>query len=98
MNLNLIVAKEPIHKGKYVTSRTIIDDLVNERCWVIVLGTRFGQIYMEFSAYMIGSLLFVYWNEVWYSLGQRDRLDEPFFKKLLYFSFDHRGFFRLDNP
>jgi hypothetical protein len=44
MDLNLIVAKEPIHKGQCLVANTIIDDLVDERGWEVVFGTSMVEI------------------------------------------------------
>ena len=40
-DMNLIVTGEPIHEGEYLISNTIIDDLINEWCWVIFLRIGF---------------------------------------------------------
>ena len=39
--MNLVVAIVFIHEGKDITYTTIIDDLIDERCQVIVLGVGF---------------------------------------------------------
>ena len=39
MDLDLIVAREPIHEGKILVSGTVIDNLVDGRSWKGVLGT-----------------------------------------------------------
>jgi hypothetical protein len=51
MDLDLIVDGEPIHEGKSLihegkslVSGTVIDNLVDERGWKVVLGTRMVQI------------------------------------------------------
>jgi hypothetical protein len=44
MELDLIVAREPIHKGQFLVADTIIDDLVDERGWKFVFGTSVVEI------------------------------------------------------
>ena len=48
--LNLIITREPIHEGEYITPNTIIDDLINKRCQVVFLWTSLIQI-SEVSTY-----------------------------------------------
>jgi hypothetical protein len=38
MNLNLIIAREPVHEGQGLVVGTIIDNLVDEGRWEVVLG------------------------------------------------------------
>ena len=38
-NFNLIVSREVVHKGKNFTTGTIINYLVDEGGWIVVLGT-----------------------------------------------------------
>jgi hypothetical protein len=42
--IDLIIAGKSIHEGKDFTPSTVIDDLVNERGWKIVLWTSFVNI------------------------------------------------------
>ena len=44
MDLDLIVAREPIHEGKFLMVDTIIDNLVDERGWKVVFGTSMVEI------------------------------------------------------
>jgi hypothetical protein len=43
-DVNLIIAGESIHERKYFTAGTVIDDLVDERGWKVVLWTGFVNI------------------------------------------------------
>jgi hypothetical protein len=43
-DIDLIIAGKSIHEGKDFTTGTVIDDLVNERGWKIVLWTSFVDI------------------------------------------------------
>ena len=61
--MNLVVVGESVHEGDYLTSSTIIDDLFNERCWVIILRICFIHI-LEVSTYVDGGLFLIYWNGV----------------------------------
>jgi hypothetical protein len=58
VDLNLIIAREPIHKGKCFMAGTIIDYLINERGWEVVFGTSVFEI-MKVCADVNGSLFFV---------------------------------------
>jgi hypothetical protein len=44
MDLDFIVAGEPIHKGQFLMVSTIIDNLVDERGWKVVFGTSMVEI------------------------------------------------------
>ena len=48
INLDLIVAREPIHKGKYLMAGTVIDNLVDERGCKVVFRESMVDI-MKFS-------------------------------------------------
>ena len=44
MDLDLIIAKEPIHEGKILMDDTIINNLVDERGCKVVFGTSMVEI------------------------------------------------------
>jgi hypothetical protein len=58
MNLNLIIAREPIHEGQGLVAGTIIDNLVDERDWEVVFGTGMIEI-TKVSADVNSALFFV---------------------------------------
>jgi hypothetical protein len=58
MDLDLIVAGEPIHEGKILMADIVIDNLVDERGWKVVLGTSMVEI-VKFSADANSALFFV---------------------------------------
>ena len=62
-DLYLIVSGKSIHKGKYLTPGTLIQNLINKWCGEIVLRTCMIQI-MEISTYADRSLLLINWNGV----------------------------------
>ena len=62
-DLCLIVSGKAIHKEKYLTSCTLIQNLINEWCGKIVLRTGTIQV-TEISAYMDRSLLLINQNGV----------------------------------
>ena len=62
-NLYLIVSRKSIYKGKYLTSYTLIQNLINKRCGKIVLRTGMIQI-TEISTYADCSLLLINRNGV----------------------------------
>ena len=61
-NLYLIVSEKVVHKGKNLTTRTLIQNMINKWCGEIVLGIGMIQV-MEISAYTDRSLL-IHWNGV----------------------------------
>ena len=62
-DLYLILSKKAFHKGKYLASRTLIQNLINKWCGKIIL--RIGTIQVtEISAYTDRSLLLMNWNGV----------------------------------
>ena len=61
--LNLIIPGKAVHKGEHLTTRTLIQNLINKWCGEIVLGTSTIQI-MEISTYVDRSLLLINRNGV----------------------------------
>jgi hypothetical protein len=59
MDLNLVIAREPIHKGKCLMDDTIIDNLVNKIGWEVVFGTSMVEI-MKVCVDTNNSLFFVH--------------------------------------
>ena len=62
-NLNLIIFGETIHKGEYIASRTLIQNMINKWCGKIVLMTGMIQI-MEIGTYADHSLLLINRNRI----------------------------------
>ena len=62
-DLYLIVSGKDVHKGKYLTSHTLIQNLINKWCGEIVLRTGTIQV-MEISAYADHSLRVIHQNTV----------------------------------
>ena len=62
-DLYLIVSGKSIHKGKYLTSRTLIQNLINKWCEKIILRTCTIQV-TEISAYTDCSLLLINRNRI----------------------------------
>jgi hypothetical protein len=77
IDLDLIVAKEPIHEGKGLVANTIIDNLVDERCWEVVFGTSMIDI-MKVGADANSALLFVNMEGVGDPRGVCDGVYEPY--------------------
>ena len=62
-DLYLIVSRKAIHKGKYLTSSTLIQNLIDKWCGKIIF--RKGTIHVtEINAYVDHSLLLIDWNGV----------------------------------
>lgn len=68
LDMNLVIAGESIHKGKGLAFSIVVDDLINERCRVIMFLTSFIQ-FMKIGTHSNCSLLLVYWNEIGYPFG-----------------------------
>jgi hypothetical protein len=58
MDLDFIVAREPIHEGECLVASIVIDNLVDERNWKVVFGTNMVEI-MKVGADMNNTLFFV---------------------------------------
>jgi hypothetical protein len=76
MDLDLIVAKEPIHEVQVLMACIVIDNLVNERVWEVVFGTTMIAI-MKFSADVNSALFFVNGDRVGDPYGIHDGLYQP---------------------
>jgi hypothetical protein len=66
VDLDLIVAREPVHEGQSLVACKIIDNLVDERCGEVVFGKIMVEI-VKFSTNANSALFFV--NE--------DRVGDP---------------------
>jgi hypothetical protein len=44
MDLDFIIAGEPVHEGQCLVTGTIIENLVDERGWKVVFGTTMVEI------------------------------------------------------
>ena len=62
-DLYLNVSGKSIHKGKYLASHTLIQNLINKWCGKITLRIGMIQV-MEINAYMDCSLFLIHQNEV----------------------------------
>lgn len=62
-NVYLVVTRTIIHKGKYFTPSTFIDDLVYKRSGVVILWTGMIKV-MVINTYLNGALLFSYWYDI----------------------------------
>jgi len=58
MDLDFIIAEEPIHEGQYLVTDTVIDNLVDERGWKVVFGTSMVEI-MKVGADTNNAIFFV---------------------------------------
>jgi hypothetical protein len=66
MNMNLSIAREPIHKGKCLVAGTIIYNLIDEGHWEVVFGIGMIEI-AKVSADTNSAMFFV----------DRDRVGDP---------------------
>jgi hypothetical protein len=58
VDLNLVVARESIHKGESLVAGTVVDNLINERRWKVVFWTCVIEI-AKFGANVDSALFFV---------------------------------------
>ena len=72
-DLDLVISRESVHKGKDFISRTVIQYLINEWHGIIVFRTCLVQI-PKISANMNFAILLVNCNRVRNPLCQRDRV------------------------
>jgi hypothetical protein len=76
VDLNLIVAGEPIHKGQCLMANTIIDYLVDEEGWEVVFGTSMVEV-AKVCADTNSSLFFVNGEGVGDLRSVRNGVNEP---------------------
>ena len=62
-DLYLIISRKVVHKGKYLTSLTLIQNLINKWCRKIILRTSMIKI-MEITGYTDRSLFLINQNGV----------------------------------
>ena len=93
-DLDLIVARETIHKRKHLTSHTCIYDLVNKWCGVVVLRTGFIEV-SKVSTNANSPLLFINRNRVGHPFNQSYGMYETSFQQLLNFCLHSRHFTRV---
>ena len=85
LNLDFILLGKTIHKRKNFTLRTSINDLIYERCGVIVLGTCLVQV-TEICAYMYCTLFLINGNMIGHPFRQSNWEDETRFQLFFHFS------------
>jgi hypothetical protein len=95
LDLNLVVPEKNVHKIKYLTTHTFIDNLVNEWGWKIIFRASFVQV-MKFHTYMDHTLIFVDRNRVRHPFHQLHRIDETNLDEFLYLSLDRHCLARID--
>ena len=94
-DIDLIIAGKSIHEGKNFTAGTIIDDLVDERGWKIVLQTSFVDILIiNTNAYTTTLFINRYW--VRHPLCQCHRINKTGFKEFFNFKFNGCRFTWMD--
>lgn len=87
-DLNLVIVRESIHEGKYLTYNRVIDGIINERSRVIVFQKSLIQI-MKIGTHSNVSLLISYWNKIGYPFGQQHKIDESLLKQFFNINFNH---------
>ena len=75
-DLNLIISRKTIHEGEYLTSCTLIQNIINEWCGKVIFWMFLIQV-SKVSAYPDGSLLLIYQNGVGYPFSQGNHIDKP---------------------
>jgi hypothetical protein len=90
VDLNLVVAREAIHKGESLMASTIVDNLINERRWEVVFWTSVIEI-AKVRANADGALFLVDGYRVGNPRSVSDRVDESCCAQFVYFGFDSRG-------
>jgi hypothetical protein len=58
VDLNLVIARESVHKGESLVAGAIIDNLIDERRWKVVFWTCVIEI-VKVGANVDGALFFV---------------------------------------
>jgi hypothetical protein len=87
--IDLIIAGKSIHEGKYFTTGTVIDDLVNERGWKIVFWKSFVDFpIINANAYTTTLFINRYW--VRHPFCQCHRINKTGFKEFFNLKFTWR--------
>lgn len=94
-DLNLVVPRKTIHKIKYLTTHTFIDNMVNEWDWKIIFWASFFQI-TKFHTHTDHTLIFVERSRVRHSFRQLHWIDEANLNEFLYLILDRRCLARID--
>ena len=58
VDLNLVIARESVHKGENLVAGAVVDNLIDERRWKVVFGTCIIEI-EKFCANTDSALFFV---------------------------------------
>ena len=78
-NLNLIIPKKAVHKGKYLASCTLIQNLVYEWCGEFIFRTGLIQVF-KVSAHPDSSILLIYGNRVENPFSKGNQIDKARFE------------------
>jgi hypothetical protein len=90
-NIDLIIAGETVHQGEYFTLGTVVNNLVNERGWIIVFGTSFVYIPIIYTN-TDRALFLVNRNKIGHPINQSHRIDKASFKKFFNFKLNSSSF------
>lgn len=86
-DINLVVSRKAIHKRIYLTPSTLINELVNERCGVVIFWA--GSINTAIiDTDMNSTLFFIHRDNVRDPICEWDGVNEASFKNLFDFRFD----------
>jgi len=86
-DINLVITRETVHKRVYLTSGTLINELVNEGCGVVILGT--GSINITvINTDPDGTLLFIHRDDIGNPICEWDGVDKTSLEKLFNFRFN----------
>ena len=79
-NINLFVPRKPIHKGKYLTPNTFINDLVNKRSGIIILKASMVNV-TGINIDPKSALFLIHMNNIGNPFYQGNQIDKTNSKK-----------------
>ena len=95
MDLDLVISRKTIHEGKYFMYGARIDDLIDEGCGEVVIGTCPIEI-MKLYANANGTLFFIHGNKIRNPSCVCNGINEAGCAQLLYLSFNRSHFGWMD--
>lgn len=86
-NMDLVVPRKPVHKRKYLTRSTFVNDLVNKRSGIVILRASAVDITVIHTD-TNNTLLLIYRNNIRNPLCQGNQINKTIFIKFFNFSLD----------
>jgi len=86
-NIDLVIPRETVHKGKHFTSGTLVNELINEGCGEVILRTGLVDVTV-INTDSNGTLFFIHRDDIGNPISEWTGVNKASLEKLLNFCFN----------